>query len=132
MVQRMFVMAIPMMVGTVFLFGGYFKGDITKAWTMSLTVLAVFQWFNAWNCRHESKSVFQMNPFSNKFLVGATLIIFLLHLAALYTPFFQKVLHTTALGLSEWLIIVPIAASIILAEEIRKFFYRRKLRAAQI
>ena len=38
-----------------------------------------------------------------------------------------KILHTTPLSLSEWLIIIPIAGSIILVEEIRKFFYRRKL-----
>ena len=127
MVQRMFLMALPMAIGTLYLFRGYFETNITKAWTISLTTLAVFQWFNAWNCKSESKSIFQMNPFSNKFLIGATTIIIFLQFAALYTPFLQKILHTTPLSLSEWLIIIPIAGSIILVEEIRKFFYRRKL-----
>ncbi|MDP1760427.1 MAG: HAD-IC family P-type ATPase, partial [Candidatus Woesebacteria bacterium] len=126
MTQRMFIMAVPMMIGTLFLFKRYFENDIAKAWTISLTTLAVFQWFNAWNCRHESKSIFQMNPFSNKFLVGATLIIISLQLLVVYNPFMQKFLHTVPLELSEWLVIVPIAASIVLVEEIRKFFYRRK------
>ncbi|HEY4504189.1 MAG TPA: HAD-IC family P-type ATPase [Candidatus Paceibacterota bacterium] len=127
MAQRIFVMAIPMMIGTLFLFKGYFENDLTKAWTISLTTLAVFQWFNAWNCRHESKSIFQMNPFSNKFLVGATLIIISLQLLVVYNPLMQKFLRTTPLELSEWLIIILIAASIVLVEEIRKFFYRRKM-----
>ena len=127
MAQRMFLMALPMAIGTLYLFRGYFETDITKAWTISLTTLAVFQWFNAWNCKSESKSIFQMNPFSNKFLIGATAITIFLQFAALYTPFLQKILHTTPLSLSEWLIIIPIAGSIILVEEIRKFFYRRKL-----
>ncbi len=127
MVQRMFLMAIPMTVGTLFLFKGYFGTDITKAWTVSLTVLAVFQWFNAWNCRHESKSIFQMNPFKNKWLVGATATVIFLQLFAIYNPFMQKFLRTTSLELSDWLLIIPIAASIILVEEIRKFFHRRKL-----
>ena len=127
MAQRMFLMALPMAIGTLYLFKGYFETDITKALTISLTTLAVFQWFNAWNCRSESKSIFQMNPLSNKFLVGATVIVIFLQFAALYTPFLQKILHTTPLSLSEWLIIIPIAGSIILVEEIRKFFYRRKL-----
>jgi hypothetical protein len=39
----------------------------------------------------------------------------------------QKLLRTTPLEFSEWLMIIPIAASIILIEEIRKLFYRRKL-----
>lgn len=127
MAQRMFFMAVPMMIGTLFLFKGYFETDMVKAWTISLTTLAVFQWFNAWNCRHESKSIFQMNPFSNKFLVGATMTIICLQLLVVYNPTMQKLLKTTSLELSEWLIIVPIAASIVLVEEIRKFFYRRRV-----
>ncbi|MCR4275751.1 MAG: HAD-IC family P-type ATPase [Candidatus Wolfebacteria bacterium] len=126
MAQRIFIMAIPMMIGTLFLFKGYFENDLAKAWTISLTTLAVFQWFNAWNCRHESKSIFQMNPFSNKFLVGATITIILLQLLVIYNPFMQKLLRTVPLELSEWLVIIPIAASIVFVEEIRKFFYRRK------
>ncbi len=127
MAQRMFFMAVPMMIGTLYLFSRYYETDLAKAWTISLTVLAVFQWCNAWNCRHESKSIFQMNPFSNKWLIGATLTIISLQMLAIYNPFMQKFLRTVPLSLSEWLIILPIAASIILVEEIRKFFYRRKL-----
>ena len=129
MVQRMFVMAIPMMIGTLFLFKGYFENDLAKAWTISLTTLAVFQWFNAWNCRHESKSIFQTNPFSNKFLVAATITIIFLQLLAVYNPVMQKLLKITPITVSDWLLIVPMAASIVLVEEIRKFFYRRRLLA---
>lgn len=125
--KRIIIMAIPMAIGTLFLFEGYFEADITKAWTISLTTLAVFQWFNAWNCRSEEKSIFQMNPFSNRFLVGATVIVVLLQLLAVYNPLMQKILHTTSLELREWLLIIAVAASIILIEEIRKNFYRRRL-----
>ncbi len=124
MVKRMILMAIPMMIGTLLLFKNYFEADITKAWTISLTVLAVFQWFNAWNCRSEDQSIFTMNPFSNKFLIGATCIVVLLQLLAVYHPFMQKVLHTTPLALADWLVIVPIAFSIIFVEETRKLFAR--------
>ncbi len=121
------VVAGGMMIGTLFLFKGYYQQDMVKAWTMSLTVLAVFQWFNAWNCRHESKSIFQLNPFSNRFLVGATITVIVLQLFAIYTPLMQKILRTTALDLSDWLIIIPIASSILIVEEIRKFIYRQKM-----
>lgn len=127
MAQRMVFMAIPMMVGTLFLFGNYYMIDLTKAWTISLTALAVFQWFNAWNCRHESRSIFQMNPFSNIFLVGATAIIVSLHMLAIYNPVMQKILRTTQLTFAEWMLIIPVAASIILVEEMRKFVYRRMM-----
>ena len=126
MAQRIFLMAVPMMIGTLWLFRGYFEDDLAKAWTVSLTTLAVFQWFNAWNCRHESKSIFQMNPFTNKFLVGATVTVISLQLLVIYNPLMQKLLRTVPLELSEWLVIILITASIVLVEETRKFFYRRR------
>ena len=123
MAKRMIIMAIPMMIGALALFYLY-QDNLLKAWTMSLTVLAVFQWFNAWNCRSESNSIFQMNPFSNLYLVAATITVIILQLAAVYHPFFQKILHTTPLVASDWIKIIIIASSIIAVEEIRKIFYR--------
>lgn len=124
MVWRMVFMAVPMMIGTLFLFGKYFEQDLAKAWTISLTVLAVFQWFNAWNCRSEEKSIFQMNPFVNLYLVLATVVVIALQLLAVYTPLMQKVLHTVPLEISDWLLIIPVAFSIVVVEEVRKVVYR--------
>ncbi|MDP1688613.1 MAG: HAD-IC family P-type ATPase [bacterium] len=121
---RMIFMSLPMMVGTLYLFNEFLAIDPIKALTISLTTLAVFQWFNAWNCRSENKSIFQMNSFSNKYLIGATITIFTLHLFALYNPLMQKFLYTVPLSLNEWFIIIPIAFSIIIVEEIRKYFAR--------
>jgi Ca2+-transporting ATPase len=124
MVQRMLVMVLPMSVGTFFIFQKYLVFDLTKALTMSLTTLAIFQWFNAWNCRSENKSIFQLNPFTNIWLIGATLIVILLQLLAVYQPTLQKILQTTALTFSDWLVAFTVASLIIIIEEIRKFFYR--------
>ncbi|MDO8265166.1 MAG: HAD-IC family P-type ATPase [Candidatus Parcubacteria bacterium] len=127
MAKRMVLMSVLMALGTLYLFKNYYEADLAKAWTMSLTVLAAFQWFNAWNCRSENKSIFQMNPFSNKFLVGSTIVVILLQLFAIYTPIMQKYLRTVPIGLSDWTAIISVAALIILAEEVRKLFARRKL-----
>lgn len=127
MAHRMVIMSLVMAIGALILFPRYFATDMTKAWTVSLTVLAAFQWFNAWNCRSEKKSIFQLNPFSNKFLVGSTIVVILLQLLAIYHPFMQRILHTTALGLNDWLLIIPMAASIMVVEEIRKAMTRRKV-----
>ena len=126
MLRRGVFMGIPMAIGTLIVFNNYLGGDIIKAQTMALTVLAVFQWFNAWNCRFENKSIFKSNPFSNPFLVGATAIIIFLQGLAVYNPFLQKILHTTPLNLSEWILIVLVALSVIVVEEIRKSFLRTK------
>ena len=124
MLVRMFVMAVPMMIGTLFLFSLYADTDLTKAWTISLTTLAVFQWFNAWNCRSDKESVFSMNPFGNMYLVGATALVTGLQFAAIYTPLLQGVLRTVPLAFSDWLLIIPVAATVIAAEEARKAFVR--------
>jgi Ca2+-transporting ATPase len=124
MVKRMFLMALPMMIGTLILFRSYAEADIVKAWTISLTVLAAFQWLNAWNCRSEDRSIFEVNPFSNKFLLGATGIVITLQFLAVYHPFMQGLLHTAPLAPADWFIIIPIALSIVLVEEVRKLLAR--------
>jgi len=88
--------------------------------------LAVFQWFNAWNCRSQIKSIFTSNPFSNKFLVGATGVVIGLQLLAVYNPFFQKVLRTVPLDGKDWAVIIGVAFSIVIVEEFRKVIYRSK------
>ncbi len=124
MLRRMIFMAVPMAVGTLVLFSLRYEAGLEKAWTLSLTLLAAFQWFNAWNCRSDERSVFSMNPFSNIYLVGATALVIGLQLMAVYAPFMHSFLHTVPLDRSDWLTIVPIASSIVFVEEIRKFFAR--------
>jgi Ca2+-transporting ATPase len=118
---RMFVMSAVMTVGTLVLFAAYQNGpDVLKAGTVALTALAVFQWFNAWNCRSATDSVFQPKARLNWALVGATGAVFLLQLAAVYLPFFQKFLRTVPLALGDWLLIISLASSILVVEELRK------------
>lgn len=128
MLQRMFFMAVPMAIGTLWLFSQNYLEDISKAWTISLATLAVFQWLNAWNCRTEEKSIFQINFFANKFLVWATLIVIGLQGLAIYTPFFQKILKTVPLNLRDWVWIILISMSVVMVEEVRKFFQRKGIR----
>lgn len=130
MVRRMVVMALPMMVGTLFLFQTYAATDMAKAWTISLTTLAIFQWFNAWNCRSASVSFFRSGFFSNKYLIAATAMVVCLQMLAVYTPFLQGVLRTVPLSGSEWLLALVVATSVVVVEEVRKFFYRHHLRAS--
>lgn len=120
MIRRAILMAIPLAVGTLVLFSLHYQADIAKASTIALTTLAAGHWFNAWNCRSETKSIFSMNPFSNKYLVGATVAVISLQLLAIYTPAMNTFLKTVPLSPSDWLFIIPMAALIVVVEEIRK------------
>jgi Ca2+-transporting ATPase len=76
---RMLLMALPMVIGTLMLFDGAYGIDIAYGSTMALTTLAVFQWFNAWNCRSARASVFS-NVLGNRYLIGATAVVIVLQL----------------------------------------------------
>lgn len=125
--SRMVLMASVMTVGALIVAVMYQDAEPVKRYTMVLTLLAVFQWFNAWNCRSATESLFSMNPFSNKFLIGATGIVIGLQLLAVYAPIVQRFLTTTPLTLQEWIFILGVAWTIVVAEEIRKFIYRYRI-----
>ncbi|MFH1162174.1 MAG: HAD-IC family P-type ATPase [Candidatus Jorgensenbacteria bacterium] len=128
--KRMVFMGIIIALGALFVFAQYLDGNLEKALTMTLTTLAVFQWFNVWNCKSEDKSVFSINPFKNMFLVGAMFVIIGLQLLAVYHPFMQRFLHTVPLTAWEWVYAVSVAASILLFEEARKLLARTVFRKA--
>lgn len=132
MIERMLLMSLPMMFGTLFLFSQYYETDMEKAWTISLTVLAVFQWFNAWNCRSAQASIFSVNPFANRFLLGATTLTIVLHLLALYTPLLQSILRTVPLSAHDWSLILLVASSVLVLEETRKWFARSKVKMPKL
>ena len=124
MLLRIIMMGLTMTIGTMIIFLSEYQANFNHAVTMSFTVMAVFQWFNVWNCRSDEKSIFQINPFSNKFLLGAIFIVVSLQLFALYNPFMQKVLSIAPVSGRDWLVIIGVASSIIWVEEIRKLFFR--------
>ncbi|MBM3206211.1 MAG: HAD-IC family P-type ATPase [Candidatus Staskawiczbacteria bacterium] len=124
MAFRIITMALPMAIGTIYLFGMYAGEDMIKALTVSLTALSVFQWFNAYNCRSEEKSIFSQNPFSNIFLVIAMIIVISLQILAVYSPFLNKFLHTSPLDVKDWVLIIIVSSSILITEEIRKLLFR--------
>lgn len=118
---RIILMSIPMVIGTVWVFNQYHEFDLVKARTMALITMAAFQWFNAWNCRSQTQSVFRMNPFSNRFLIGALTLVVLLQVLVIYHPGMQLVFRTTALTVNEWLLAISLAATVLIGEEMRKF-----------
>lgn len=127
MAIRILLIGGVMTAGTLILFVMYLPEGLPKAWTVSLTTLTVFQWYNIFNIRSEKDSIFTQNPFSNKWLIAGLLVSVGLHFVAIYTPFMQHILKTVPIGAEEWIWIMTVALSIVLVEEVRKMFYRRSL-----
>ncbi|MDP4008889.1 MAG: HAD-IC family P-type ATPase [bacterium] len=96
-----------------------------KAQSMVLATMASFQWFRAWSTHTGDESVFTVNPFSNRFLVGALLLVIALQMIAFYTPLMNTILRTVPLSLADWALVVGISSSVLIAEELRKFIRNR-------
>ncbi len=124
MARRMTLMAGVMGLGALVLFSTYLDFNPAKATTITLTVLAVYQWFNVWNCRSDKQSIFRSRLGNNWYLIGATALVIVLQLLAIYQPLMQGLLRTTALNLVDWILIISVAVSIILVEEGRKWLAR--------
>lgn len=125
MVVRITLIGFVMTVSTLLMFMYYLPEGIVKATTVSLTVLTVFQWFNVFNVRSHRETLFTKDIFTrNKYLLIGLLIAIGLQIVALYTPFMQKILHTTPLSWSEWGIILLVGLSVIVVEEIRKILWK--------
>jgi Ca2+-transporting ATPase len=119
------VLAVPMGLMAMGVFMLYYRQDIKLARTMTLVTMAMAQWFNAWNCRSETRSLFSLSFFSNHWLLIATSFVLFLQLALIYVPFMQTIFATVPLSLAQWGLVVCLSAPMIVIDEIRKWFVRR-------
>ena len=68
--------------------------SLEKARTIAMTTMVFFQFFQAWNSRSETKSIFQIGLFTNPYLAYGLAASVMAHLAAIYAPPFQWLLST--------------------------------------
>jgi Ca2+-transporting ATPase len=67
-----------------------------------------------------------LGVFTNKKLIFATAVSFLLQMAVVYLPFLQKVFKTEALGVFDWLLVLGISTFPFWAVEAWKAFLRNR------
>ncbi|MEN8264461.1 MAG: HAD-IC family P-type ATPase [Nitrospirota bacterium] len=127
MIQRTFLMGTVLAAGTLFVFIlGLNQGvPLERARTVALTTMVFFQFYQALNCRSETKSIFSMGPMSNPFLFYSMIAAFFAQLAVLYVPALQWIFRTVPLTMTEWLEIALVTVTIIIAVEMDKWIRRR-------
>ena len=106
---------IVMAIGTTAVF--FYELSINvpekKAMTIAFTLFVMYQLFNAYNRKADSNE-------SSKFLYIAILISFLLQVLIIYIPQLQLIFRTTSINLSDWLIIIIVSLTIIIADKLMK------------
>ncbi len=121
MLMRITFVAFIMFIGSFLLFWRELPvAPIEKVRTMVFCVLVTFEWFNALNSRSDQKSLFSLGIFSNRWLIGVIGLAILLQVLVVYAPPFQAIFRTVPLSAGEWGIIVAVALSVFVAEEVRK------------
>ncbi|OHA89414.1 MAG: hypothetical protein A2653_02115 [Candidatus Zambryskibacteria bacterium RIFCSPHIGHO2_01_FULL_43_25] len=82
--------------------------DLERSRTLVFALMGLDSLIFAFSARSFKKTVFRKDIFSNHFLVGATVISFILLVVALYVPFFQSVLSTSPITILDWAIIFAV------------------------
>ena len=90
-----------------------------------LMLMVLFENIHVFNCRSERISAFKIPIRNNYFLIGGVLIAQGIHIISMYIPYMQRLLGVSPISLIEWLVLLSIALSIILAMEIFKLIKKR-------
>jgi P-type Ca2+ transporter type 2C len=113
-----------MAAATVVLFHLYLPngdpGSVGVAQTVAFTAIIVFEKVNVLNFRSLEAPLVRISPWSNPWLIAAIIAMLGLQALAVYVPFLQEALHTTALGVEDWLVIVAFALPVPVIGEVLK------------
>ena len=94
--------------------------------TMVFTVLCLTQLGHVLAIRSEKESLLKIGLFSNKYLLGAVVLTFILQMATIYVPFLNRIFKTEPLTLQELMITLALASVVFFAVEIEKAIKRRQ------
>ena len=94
--------------------------------TMSQAAIVVSQVFNGLAVRTEKASVFAVGIFSNRFLLLGEAVGVAIMMAISYVPLLQELFNTAPLRLVDWALLFLFGATVLVAEELRKFAVRKR------
>ena len=119
---------VGLLMGLVSLGMGFWAWQVGRPdWqTMIFTTLTLSQMGHVLAIRSSRDSLFKIGLFSNKALLGAVLLTFILQMAVVYVPFLQAIFKTVALPPVDLLISLVLSTVVFWAVELEKWFLRRR------
>jgi len=88
--------------------------------------MVMFENVHVLNARSERRSAFAVPLRSNPFLIFAILGAQGCHVAAMYLPGLSDVLAVQPVSLADWAVVAGLAASLLIAMEVRKAWLRAR------
>ena len=109
-----------------------YPGHLEAAQTMAFVTLCTSELIRAFAARSEYHSIFRIGFFTNRWMVAAVALSFLLVLAVVYLPFLAPFFDTVPLTADDWLLMLPFFfASPVAMELLKLYFMRRKARTGE-
>jgi magnesium-transporting ATPase (P-type) len=99
---------------------------VRQASTATFLGIVIMQVGNVFACRSSRDTVFTGKFFSNRLIFAGIALEMLLTVFIVYHPLGNRIFSTSPLSLDVWLLLIPFALFLLLAEEGRKYVVRRR------
>ena len=103
-----------------------YPGELVAAQSIAFVTLCSSELIRAFTARSEHHSVFSIGVFSNRWMVWAVGVSFLLVLMVVYVPFLRPFFDTVPLTLGDWLFMLPFFFASPIAMELLKVHFRKR------
>ncbi len=97
--------------------------------TACLTAIVITQMANVFACRSDRESLLSLGFFTNGLIFLGVAAELLLQLFIVYHPLGNNVFMTSPISINTWLLLLPFALLLLLAEETRKLYARSFMRS---
>jgi P-type Ca2+ transporter type 2C len=108
----------------------FFRAEDPAWQTMVFTTLTLSQMGHALAIRSGRESLFTSGLLSNKALLGAVLLTFVLQMAVVYVPYLQEIFKTVGMSLFDLTISLVMSSIVFWGVEFEKWFLRRRTAAS--
>jgi Ca2+-transporting ATPase len=104
-----------------------YPDQLAVAQTIAFVTLCSSELIRAFTARSEYHSVFSIGVFSNRWMVWAVGVSFLLVLLVVYVPFLRPFFDTVPLCMDDWLLMLPFFFASPVAMELLKVYFRKRM-----
>jgi Ca2+-transporting ATPase len=123
-----FIIMFGLLIGiTVLLFQAFAIKEGMPWQTMVFTALVIGRMAVVMAVRSERDSLLSIGIFTNKPLVGAVLLTFILQMAVVYIPFMNGIFNTEPLSFNELAITLALSSVVLFVVEIEKLIKKSKV-----
>ena len=128
LVQRTIIVGLLIAAGVMYEFKAVLDAGMSldKARTVAMTTMVFFQFFQTWNSRSETRSIFRIDLLSNRLLFFAMIAAFFAQFAVVEVPALQWIFRTEPFTASEWVRVALITSTVLIVVEVDKLIRKRR------